>query len=117
VIDLSQPVYCVYNRFDLAHHVRRMRRRHPEWSERQLRCCLYWQSKARKQLRLKVEAFLRDHPGLVALYVPEACGVDVTATMRSIGIELQWPPVSVAYQVALVGTPATDGEAQPERHP
>jgi hypothetical protein len=42
---------------------------------------------------------------LIAVTCPEACGVDVTATMASIGVALEWPPVSTAYQVALVGSP------------
>lgn len=107
VLDLSQPVYCVFNRFRLATHVRKMRAKHPEWSERQLRCCLYWQGTARKQLRAKVDRFLSENPGLSPVYTPEACGVDVTATMAAIGVQLEWPPISVAYQVALVGTPAS----------
>jgi hypothetical protein len=82
-----------------------MREKHPDWSERQLRCCLYWQGTARAALRRKIEAFLAGQPGLLAITCPEACGVDVTATMSSLGIELEWPPVSVAYRVALVGTP------------
>ena len=101
-------MYCVFNKFDLGTHVERMRAKHPSWSERQTYCCLYWQNTARKQLRQKVEAVLSERPECVALYCPEACGVDVTATMASIGIELEWPPVNVAYQVALVGTPARD---------
>lgn len=105
LLDLDRPVYCLHNCFDLASHVARMRKRHPDWSERRLRCCLYWQGTARKQLRVKVDAFLEKHPGHLTVFVPEACGVDVTATMRSIGIELEWPPVSTVYQVALVGNP------------
>lgn len=50
---------------------------------------------------------------MVAIYVPEACGVDVTATMKLIGIDLEWPPVNVAYQVALVGTPLQTRPAVP----
>jgi hypothetical protein len=116
VLDLCGPIYCVYNRFDLGAHVARMTRRHPDWSERRLLCCLYWQPRARKQLREKVQAFLTGHPGSVAVYVPEACGVDVTATMASIGVALQWPPRTVAYQVALVGAPARKkGAARPGR--
>ena len=41
VLELSQPVYCVWNAFDLAGHVSPLRERHPDWSERQLRCVLY----------------------------------------------------------------------------
>ena len=109
VLDLSQLVWCIYNAFDLAAHVKRMRARHPAWSDRQVRCCLYWQGTARAQLRKKIAAFLEKHPGCEVLHCPEACGVDVTATMASIGIELEWPPESVAYQVALVGTPVKGG--------
>ena len=108
VLDLGKPVHCIYNRFDLGSHVTRMKAKHPDWSDRQARCCLYWQRKARSELRQSVEDFLENHQGCIALYVPEACGVDVTATMASIGIQLQWPPISVAYQVALAGTPMTE---------
>ena len=105
ILDLNWPTYCVYNVFDLGSHVRRMRRRHPDWSCRRLRCCLYWQRGARKDLKEKVRLVLIQEPQLIAIYCPEACGVDVTATLGSIGIRLEWPPERVAYQVALVGTP------------
>ncbi len=105
LLDLRKPVYCIWNAFDLGSHVARMKRKHADWSDRRLRCCLYWQGTARAALRRKLEAFLADHPGLIAVTCPEACGVDVTATMASLGIPLEWPPVSVAYQVALLGAP------------
>ena len=108
IIDLTEPVYCIHNGFDLEGHVSRMRERHPDWSQRQLRCCLYWQGTARKQLRRKAEAFLETHQEWVVLYAPEACGVDITRTMASVGIELEWPPKSVVYQVALAGVPHGD---------
>ena len=105
LLNSEKPVYCIYNKFDLAEHIARMRKKHPDWSERQLHCCLYWQGTARKQLREKVKAFLVRHPGQLVLPVPEACSVDVTATMATIGITLEWPPKQFAYQVALAGTP------------
>jgi hypothetical protein len=80
-----------------------MKAKHPTWSQRQLECCLYWQGKARKQLRLRVEAFLKNNGSKAVLYCPEACGVDITETMRSIGVELEWPPKIYTYQVALIG--------------
>ena len=105
LLDLSKPVYCIFNTFDLGCHVAKMRRRHPDWSDRKLRCCLYWQGTARKQLRERAAAFLQARPECIVIYVPEATGVNVTATMASIGIQLQWPPRTVTYQVALAGTP------------
>lgn len=112
-LELGQPIWAAFNRFDLARHVAKMQRRHPEWSQRQLECCLYWQGTARKALRFGVQRFLEEMAELYGcstalldlrvLYAPEACGVDVTATMASIGVHLEWPPRKLAYQVALIG--------------
>lgn len=111
VLKLNETVYVAWNRFDFGLHVGRMREKHPDWSERQLSCCLYWQGTARKALRISIEAFLKDHTGMVAVTTPEACGVDVTLLMKRIGIKLEWPPVLFAYQVALLGTPVIDTES------
>jgi hypothetical protein len=92
--------------YPFGEHIARMKEKHPHWTQRQCANCLYWQGRARKQLREKVKKFLKEQNDsrLVPLYIPEAMGVNVTATMKSIGIELEWPPVTVTYQVALVGT-------------
>lgn len=106
VIDTSKPVYCVWNKFDLGVHVDRLRGLHPDWSIHQLECCLYWQGKARKQLRNRIaEVSKRLAFEPVVLTCPEACGVNVTATMKGVGVELEWPPKQFAYQVALMGHP------------
>lgn len=106
VLDLSKPVYCLINSFDLGAHVSRMKERHPKWSMRQARCLLYWQGTARKQLRGHINAFLEEHSDMVVLTCPEACGVDVGSTVKSLGIELDWPPQSTVYQIAVAGEPA-----------
>lgn len=102
VYDLSKPVYAVINKFDFKEHTERMRQLHPEWSERQVRCCLYWQPKARKELLLHIKQFYREH-GLdyKVETCPEAMGVNITQTLANAGIVLEWPPETVAYQVAL----------------
>ena len=61
------------------------------------------QGNARKQLRAKVQSFLDDHPGYIALYCPEGSGVDVVATLKQSGIEFEWPVRRWAYQVAMAG--------------
>ena len=108
VLDLSKTVYAVWNRFDLAEHRERMRAAHPQWSRRQLDCCLYWQPKARKQLRVYLHEFLQNHRGLKVIGCPEACGVNITETMKSAGRILEWPPENWTYQIVLIGT-AKDG--------
>jgi predicted metal-binding protein len=94
-------VWAIWNVFDFGAHVDRMRLLHPDWSERQLVCCLYWQSKARKSLELEIDSFKISHPNLHVTRVPEAMGVNVTETMRLIGVELEWPPNNFALQIAL----------------
>lgn len=106
IVDLSRPVYVVWNAFAFAEHVRRMKRMHPEWSDRQARCCLYWQRGARRDLKGEVKALTGGSTRYVVLMCPEACGVNVTDTMKTIGIVLEWPPINITYQVAVVGYPA-----------
>lgn len=116
VFDMSKPIYAIYNVFNLGEHVEKMWAKHPGWTDRQLRCVLYWQGTARKRLREKIGEFMLAHPEVdIVETCPEAMGVNVTATMAAVGIELEWPPVNVAYQIALAGTmmwdemPCVDG--------
>jgi len=101
---LTEPIYAIWNIFPFREHVEKMRKFHPLWSDRQVRCCLYWQGTARKELRLKVARFLENN-SMQVVWVPEACGVNVTATMREIGERLEWPPENIAYQVVLAACP------------
>jgi len=105
VYDISSPIYAVVNEFDLAGHVARMAAKNPAWSDRQLKCVLYWQNTARKQLSEKIEVALAALPGYTATGCPEGMGVDVTATLSQVGIILEWPPVRVARHVALLAKP------------
>ena len=59
VLDFSEPIYAIYNVFNFGSHVTKMKKKHPEWTKRQCECCLYWQPKARKQLREKIQLFLK----------------------------------------------------------
>ncbi len=100
--DLSKPVYAVYTTFDLGAHVEKMRKKHPNWSMRQLRNLLYWQGTARKNFRLIVKKFLEDYPDY-DICSPEGMGVDVTATMATVGIKLDWPPTKLTYLIVFAG--------------
>lgn len=107
ILDMQKPVWLVWNIFGFGAHVGTLRKKHPDWSERQLANCLYWQGKARKQLRVRVAKFLlgrgREAIYYKVLYIPEAHGVNVTATMAKHGLALQWPPKDYTVQVAVAG--------------
>lgn len=107
VFDKDGPFYAVYSTFSLGDHVRSMRAKHPDWSPRQLACVLYWQGTARSRLRKEIATCKNvvRRPGApwVVETTPEAMGCDVTATMKSVGLHLEWPPTELAYQVAIAG--------------
>lgn len=110
ILDLSCPIFAVWNVFPFGEHVEMMRGKHPKWTLRQLENCLYWQPKARKQLRQEVRKFIIEEEMIddprnppLTVWCPEAHGVNVTATMEQIGIKLEWPPKEFAIQVVLIG--------------
>jgi len=110
IIDLSKPVWAIWIEFDLERQRTEMWAKHPKWSRRRAECCLYWQKGVLAELRHQVASFctmmvLGTKEKLMALYCPEACGVNVTETMKRIGIELQWPPNDIVYKIAFIGTP------------
>ena len=102
-IDLSKDVWIIYNSFNIGKFAARMKDKHPNWTEKQMYCCRYWQPTARKQLREKIVTFKHVFPDLKIVTNPEAQGVDITATMAEIGIILDWPPRKTSYQVVLAG--------------
>ncbi len=103
VFDLSKFVYAIWNIFDFGAHVQKMKAVHPDWSQRQSECCLYWQGGARKSLRDEISFWSLSGEWNAVLTCPEACGVNITETMKSIKEILEWPPVSKTYQVAIAG--------------
>ncbi len=104
MLDLTKPIFAIFNVFDLAGHISKMRQKHPNWSERQLYNCLFWQPKARKALKGEIREFIRAHTGAVIIKSPEAAGLNVTASLATAGIQLEWPPRIKAYQVVIAGS-------------
>ena len=94
IIDLNEIVYIIYNKFDFKGHVERIRKKHPDWTKRQLECCLYWKGSARKKLKEKIRKFKEKFPQLFIINTPEARGVNLTETMKQIDINLEWPPLT-----------------------
>lgn len=104
VYDLEKPVYAIVNEFDMKGHVARMTVKHPQWSSKQLSCPLYWQPSARKKLKEKIKE-TQIPKGYEIVNLPEGMGVNVTETLASAGIMLEWPPVNIVRQVVLVASP------------
>jgi len=107
--DISQGFYVVWIEFDIGAHIRRMAERHPNWSQRQKECCLYWQGTARRKLKEAVAVveyekyYCKDKINWKTSFCPEAMGVNVTATMKNLGVILEWPPQNIVRKVAIIG--------------
>jgi hypothetical protein len=93
--------YAVIEEFGLKDFSERMKQQHPDWSDRQSRCVLYWQASVRKRLLRKMRYYagklVEDNPDLCGkpldiLHIPEASGVNVFATMNRVGIVLMKNP-------------------------
>jgi len=102
--EVTKPMYIIFYKFPLLEHMQKMKAKHPEWTERQLRNCLYWQGTSRKRLKDNIAHFLKEYGSAYAVTrSPEAMGVDVSATLAEAGIHLEWPPVNYSYKIALAG--------------
>ena len=103
--DLSKPLYFVHSEFNLEAHAKRMKDKHPEWSERQCRCVLYWQGTSRKQLRKRVYGATELLRTNATTTCPEGMGVNVYMTARLSGLFLQRiRNLNICRHIALLGT-------------
>jgi len=88
-LGLEPPYYLVIQEFDIEAQEKRMLERHPKWSKRQARCCLYWQRGLMKRIRDEAEIFMVEHPQSVMIECPEGSGVNLYSTCRLHGIKLE----------------------------
>jgi len=102
--DLSKPLYFVFAEFDLEKHSKRMKVLHPNWTERQCKCCLYWQSKVRKQLTENIKLVSMVLGTDRTTSCPEAMGVNVFATCALSGLKLERTrDLKIDRHIALIG--------------
>ncbi len=126
--NLNFPVMAVWVEFNLEQHKQKMKNKYPQWSEHQAECCLYWQPKVNKKLKANVECHLSSYGFfrgshiklptpciLKATYCPEAMGVNVTETMRGIGVILEWPPKIIVRKIAFIGAALIAGKGKNEK--
>lgn len=104
VVDQSKAQYLVFSEYSLEHHVMLMREAHPKWSERQLKNVLYWQGSSRAQLRRRVTSAKVLLGTDIALFCPEAYGLNVYATCLKHGLKLEKiRRLKLCHHVALIG--------------
>uniref|UniRef100_A0A6M3J910 DUF2284 domain-containing protein n=1 Tax=viral metagenome TaxID=1070528 RepID=A0A6M3J910_9ZZZZ len=105
-IDTNKPMLLVAVAFKLGEHIENMRLKHPDWSEHQLRCVLYWQGGVRKLLRMNIAEALKVYPYMISTECPEAMGVHVINTVKR-WLPIEFIPKDIAYKVAICGSTPT----------
>jgi predicted metal-binding protein len=108
VLNFTKDIYVICTEFDLGYHVAQMKQKHPHWTERQCYCCLYWQSKARKEHEFIISQALLHLPInrtllLKIVRCPEAHGVNLTFLMQTINIRMEWMPRKTSRIISLIG--------------
>lgn len=89
IININKPIFMVFSEFDLEKHISKMRKKHPQWSNHQLRNVLYWQSTSKKQMKERVKKAQSILGTKVIIYMPESNGINVYATAFHSGLKLE----------------------------
>jgi len=107
VFDLTKPHWFIYTTFDLESHKKKMKSRHPDWTELQCRCVLYWQSRVNKSLKEKAIEFVKTKRGVAHTSCPEAMGVDVIKSLKNQGLPISnsFSDLKTVYKAIFVGYP------------
>ena len=102
--DINKQLYLVHSEFDLKSHAEMMKEKHPEWSDRQCRCLLYWQSRSRKQMKERAELAIKLLRTDRVTACPEAMGVNVFVTALLSGLKLdRTRNINISRHVTLIG--------------
>lgn len=90
--------------FDFQNYLEIKKQIHSDWTDKALRNSRHFQNHLRMALRKEINDAL-ERPELAdyaAVYNPEAMGVNVHATCRKVGLELEWPPEKKMYRLAFL---------------
>ena len=94
IINTNKSMWIVYNEFDLEAHMTKMKLKHPNWSEAQLRNVYYWQNQSRAELKVILMKAVREiYPStrnrpILSYLSGEGQGVNMYATCFNSGLEL-----------------------------
>ncbi len=106
--DFNKKHWFLVTEFPLGQYLKQMRAKHPSWSERRLRCLLYWQGHVRKSQHQQIDNFRSRFRDTVFSLLPEAMTINVILTLQRIGVDIEVKPQKKILKVALIGYPNPD---------
>lgn len=106
----NQDKYFCYVKFNLKKQKERMKLLHPNWTDKQCRCLLYWQKSVVKILEKKCLSFVLFAKNIIESkekynyeLIPEAMGLNVFETAAYHNIILERNPQNYVYKIAFIG--------------
>lgn len=109
IINVKKPIYIFGIGFDLENHRRIMKRKHPDWTEKQCGNVLYWQKGLRKKLKKLIQDFRISFPNYIVDTLPEGHGVNITRMLLNEEVPYTWDyPLRYVWQIAIAGEPIND---------
>lgn len=110
VFDMDKDIYLIYTTHDVKSHYEMRRNKFPDATEYEIKNVIYWQGTAKMNHRKEIKRFFLLHDNLLdyKAITPEALGVDVFATLKKVGINLDWPPTDLSYRVSFAAKPIKD---------
>jgi hypothetical protein len=96
-------------RFNFNKYKKEMKIHYPDWTDKKLGCCLYWQGQIRKVFKNTIKKLTPDlvltcGSGVYDSPSMEASGINVIQTLKNIGItDIEIKPVNIIYLVCLIG--------------
>lgn len=106
--NLKLDKYLVYVKFNIKKQKEKMKLLHPEWSNRQCKCLLYWQKSVVKELRKEScnfvnHRYIETQNDYNFELIPEAMGLHVFETAEYHGIKLEKHPENYIYKITFIG--------------
>ena len=100
---IKPPYILVAVKFNLEEHVKKMKQKHPNWTDKQARCVLYWQNRVNKQLRELSEKTASKIPNSMILNMPEANSINLFETCKKEGLILKSNPQKIIWKMSIIG--------------
>lgn len=101
--DLTKRHWFLITEFPFSLYIEEMRSKHPSWSEKRLRCLLYWQGHIRKVQHQRIDAFRGQFQDTLFSLLPEAMSINIFKTLRYSGVDIEVKPQRKVLKVALIG--------------
>lgn len=102
--DVDRPLYIVFSEFDLQAYVYRKKLQHPNRTDKQVRCVLYWQGISKAQLRRRFDYAVSILKTDAFAFAPESLGVNVYVTCLKSGLKLEpIKKLKLCRHIALLG--------------